>query len=90
MKLDQSVFEGAPEWAEWVCVDYLGNGTYCKTAPNFALALGEWIPTDLIMWQPIDDVVFDTAGWPDTGLIRRDRCGSCPNKTNGLCCGGAK
>ena len=90
MKLNQSVFEGAPDWAEWAAIQPSGFVIFSE----YEMSL---VPLDhsIDHFLPrrgrfeVANIQVDWADWQNS-LIRRDRCGSCPNKTDGVCCGSAK
>ena len=88
MKLDQSVFDGAPDWAEWAVIDGNGSAWWAEQAPLIPRST-KATHVVLVGKNGIIGTGFKTENWKQSP-IKRDRCGSCPNKTDGVCCGGAK
>lgn len=68
MKLDQSVFVGAPDWVEWVSTDFDGEAWFHEIKPS--------APNDRI-WIVAKGGrikfagVFDATNWQNS-LIRRN------------------
>lgn len=84
-KLDQSVFAGAPEWAEWACVDGRGSLEWHQLKPIKGIAFWYRNPKG---GRVLAQGLVGATDWQNS-LIRRDRCNDCPNKTDGVCCGQA-
>lgn len=86
MKLDQSVFEGAPDYITCATTDFDGETWLHEIEPN-GFNDHIWIVQhgSRIKFAGM----FDATDWQNS-MIRRDHCSSCPNKTDGVCCGSAK
>ena len=95
-KLDQSIFDDAPDWAEWafVCEDGVAMATSKK--PRFGdskvvsgvkcfYTIGSGVD-----WEKIGEG-FDVADWRNS-LIKRERSArdACPQNGDGVCCGGVR